>query len=101
MTTHAPRIYVLDRICKQIETTLRMADGVEKFERLADLHEQEADFWQRRFESSNRRLDWLACAAATERARALSQQWAKRAGHKAHSAGSRPIDNTTCQAVPA
>lgn len=80
----------LDEVYAELQVVLRRPDGVDKFARLSLLHEREAAYWRRMFESSQSRLGWLAAAAAGERARTLAEYWANRACHVPQLTADRP-----------
>ena len=78
--TPADRIAAaLDDITRDLEQATRMADGVDKYERLSVLFRREAKCWKSYHATLTRRLSWRSAAAAADRAFRLAQYWEARA----------------------
>lgn len=65
----------MEQIGNEIDVALRLENGLEKYECLAELHRSEAECWKQYFESRRDRMGWLAACAAADRSRCLARFW--------------------------
>lgn len=83
----------LDVVVREREHLMATQQGAQRFSRLAELYEREAQLWTVLFEHSRARVQWRAALAAEQYARQCARHWRRRAeGDYADQAESRGGD---------